>query len=62
MKINFIFWENDDCQIDSLYFELRKLQVLESFSKTEPLPGGKSVSARNSRCLVRYIVYQTTMK
>lgn len=37
MKINFIFWENDDCQIDS--FELRKLQVLESFSKTEPLPG-----------------------
>lgn len=39
MKINFIFWENDDCQIDSLYFELRKLQVLEFFSKTEPLPG-----------------------
>lgn len=39
MKINFIFWENDDCQIDSLYFELRKLQVLESFSKTESLPG-----------------------
>lgn len=36
MKINFILWENDDCQIQFVFW-IKK--VLKSFTKTKLLPG-----------------------